>query len=70
MVEDRYKESKEKIQVLVSKASAVSLTSDMWTSNNTDAYLAVTCHFIDPSTSLQSVVLGVPEAHTAEKVKS
>lgn len=63
MVEDKAK-------VLVSKASAVSLTSDMWTSINTDVYLAETCHFVDASTSLQSVVLGVPEAHTAEKVKS
>lgn len=70
-MEDRYKESKEKAKVIVSKASAVSLTSDMWTSINTDAYLAVTCHFIDASTSLHSVVLGVlhfPEAHTAENL--
>ncbi|XP_030266357.1 uncharacterized protein LOC115577621 [Sparus aurata] len=41
----------------------------MWTSVNTDAYLAVICYFVDASTSLQSVVLGVlhfPEAHTVE----
>ena len=66
MVEDSYKESKEKVNVL--KASAVALTSDMWTSINTDAYLAVTCHFIDETTSMHCVVLGVlhfPAAHTA-----
>ncbi|XP_057694193.1 E3 SUMO-protein ligase ZBED1-like isoform X1 [Corythoichthys intestinalis] len=68
MVEKRYKETKDKTKAIVAKASACSLTSDMWTSINTDAYLAVTCHFIDETTSLQSVVLGVqhfPEAHTA-----
>ncbi|KAM8884827.1 uncharacterized protein ACB058_000832, partial [Synchiropus picturatus] len=40
MVEKRYEELKEKAKVLVSSASAVSLTSDMWTSINKDAYLA------------------------------
>ena len=64
-MEDRYKESKEKAKAIVSKASAVSLTSDMWTSINTDAYLAVTCHFIDANTSLHS---DVSEAHTAENL--
>ncbi|KAI3368011.1 hypothetical protein L3Q82_026836, partial [Scortum barcoo] len=54
MVEDRYKESKEKAKAIVSKASA----SGMWTSVNTDVYLAVTCHFMNASTSLHSVVLG------------
>ncbi|XP_053713383.1 zinc finger BED domain-containing protein 4-like isoform X2 [Synchiropus splendidus] len=58
MVEKRYEELKEKAKVLVSTASAVSLTSDMWTSINTNAYLAVTGHFIDTSTTLQTVVLG------------
>ena len=33
-------------QGLVQQATAVSLTSDMWTSMNMEAYLAVTCHFI------------------------
>ena len=69
VVEDRYEESKDKAKVLVSQASAASLTSDMWTSINTDAYLAVICYFVHASNSSQSVVLGVlhfPEAHTAE----
>ncbi|XP_077412229.1 E3 SUMO-protein ligase ZBED1-like isoform X2 [Vanacampus margaritifer] len=74
MVEKRYKETKDKTKAIVAKASACSLTSDMWTSINTDdAYLAVTCHFIDETTSLQSVVLGVqhfPEAHTAANMAS
>lgn len=68
MVDQRYKESKQKEKLTVARASAVSLTSDMWTSINTEAYLAVTCHFIDSNTALHSVVLGVqhfPQAHTA-----
>ncbi len=71
MVEDRYQKSKEKAKASVSQATAVCLTADMWTSMNTDSYLAVTCHFIDASTSLQSVVLGVqhfPQSHTAENL--
>lgn len=51
MVEDKYKATKEKALALVSKASAVSLTADMWTSMNMDAYLAVTCHFITEEVS-------------------
>ncbi|KAM3623100.1 uncharacterized protein V6R79_007000 [Siganus canaliculatus] len=68
MVEDKYKASKEKDIALVSKASAVSLTADMWTSMNMDAYLAVTGHFITEEMELSTVVLGVqkfPQAHTA-----
>lgn len=67
MVEKRLKEGKVKANAIVAKASGVSLTSDTWTSINTDAYLAMTCHFIDEGTSLQLLVLGVqhfPEAHT------
>ncbi|KAK0144816.1 Zinc finger BED domain-containing protein 1 [Merluccius polli] len=40
----------------------------MWTFINMDAYLALTCHYIDASTTLGSTVLGVvyfPDKHTA-----
>ncbi|XP_054634953.1 zinc finger BED domain-containing protein 4-like [Dunckerocampus dactyliophorus] len=68
MVDDKYKATKEKAMALVSKASAVSLTADMWTSINMDAYLAVTCHFMTEEVQLSTVVLGVqkfPQTHTA-----
>ncbi|XP_058487194.1 zinc finger BED domain-containing protein 4-like [Solea solea] len=42
MVDIKYQEAKEKAREQVQKAVAVSLTSDMWTSINMDAYLAVT----------------------------
>ena len=51
MVEAKYKATKE-----VRKASAVSLTADMWTSMNMDAYLAVTCHYITDQAKLSTVL--------------
>lgn len=68
LVADRYKKAKEEAKAKVQKATAVSLTADMWTSINMDAYLAVTCHFIGEDHVLNTVLLGVqhfPESHTA-----
>uniref|UniRef100_A0A3B5QTD9 HAT C-terminal dimerisation domain-containing protein n=1 Tax=Xiphophorus maculatus TaxID=8083 RepID=A0A3B5QTD9_XIPMA len=58
-------------QRYIEKVVAVSLTSDMWTSINMDAYLAVTCHFVEENEKLSSVLLGVqafPQSHTAENI--
>lgn len=53
-------------------APAVSLTADMWTSINMEAYLAVTCHYINSDThTMCTSVLGVehfPQQHTAENI--
>ncbi|XP_076853561.1 E3 SUMO-protein ligase ZBED1-like [Brachyhypopomus gauderio] len=71
MAEAKYQQEKEKAKAEVLKVPAVSLTADMWTSLNMDAYLAVTCHFIDDNTCLKSTLLGVvkfPQAHTAENL--
>ncbi|KAK0140929.1 Zinc finger BED domain-containing protein 1 [Merluccius polli] len=71
MVEAKYESAKEKAKAKVEKVAAVSLTSDMWTSINMDAYLAVTCHFVGDKTRLSSVLLGVqafPQSHTAENI--
>lgn len=41
----------------------------MWTFINMDAYLVITCHFIDSEDQLCKTLLGVhqfPQAHTAE----
>lgn len=35
-----------RLKVTLANAAALSLTSDMWTSNNMDSYLAVRCHYI------------------------
>ncbi|XP_041920524.1 E3 SUMO-protein ligase ZBED1-like [Alosa sapidissima] len=71
MVESRYKEGKQKAKKELLKATAVSLTSDMWTSIHMDAYLAITCHFIDGDDKLSTVLLSVgkfPERHTAANI--
>ncbi|XP_032428200.1 zinc finger BED domain-containing protein 1-like [Xiphophorus hellerii] len=71
MVEAKYESAKEHAMAKVEKVAAVSLTSDMWTSINMDAYLAVTCHFVEENEKLSSVLLGVqafPQSHTAENI--
>ena len=59
MVEARYHTGKEKAKAEVQQATAMSLTSDMWTFMNMDAYLTVTCHFIDGNTFFKSILLGM-----------
>ncbi|KAJ4922012.1 hypothetical protein JOQ06_004031 [Pogonophryne albipinna] len=71
MVDVKYVLERNKAIADMQKIAAVSLTSDMWTSINMDAYLAVTCHFVDDSTCLNCVLLGVqqfPQTHTAENL--
>ncbi|XP_048010537.1 zinc finger BED domain-containing protein 4-like [Megalobrama amblycephala] len=71
MVENKYKEAKEKAREQLQKVAAVSFTSDMWTSLHMDAYLAITCHFIDENDKLCTISLGVehfPKSHTAENL--
>nr|XP_043887485.1 E3 SUMO-protein ligase ZBED1-like [Solea senegalensis] len=46
MVGEKYEEEKAKAKAQLQSVEAVSLTSDMWTSTNMDAYLAVTCHCV------------------------
>jgi hypothetical protein len=70
MVEERYHQGKREAKALVQQATAVSLTSDMWTSMNMEAYLAVTCHFIADGV-LNTTLLGVqhfPQSHTAHNL--
>ncbi|KAI7800885.1 putative zinc finger BED domain-containing protein 1-like, partial [Triplophysa rosa] len=71
MVDSKYEEAKIKAKAEMENVKAVSLTSDMWTSLNMDAYLAITCHYIDENDKLNTVLLGVekyPDNHTAENI--
>ncbi|KAK1890977.1 putative AC9 transposase [Dissostichus eleginoides] len=71
MVVQRYEEEKTKAKAVMQRVEAVSLTADMWTSINMDAYLAVTCYYVDDSVKLATVLLGVlpvPKAHTAVNI--
>ena len=50
-----HEEEKQKATLKLQNVTAVSLTSDMWTSINMD----LTCHYIDNNTCLKSTLLGV-----------
>ena len=70
MCKDKFK------KCLAAEAFSMALTTDIWTSMTTEAYMTVTCHFIDPNLKLQNFVLETirfPERHTgvniAEKLK-
>ena len=71
MVEEKCSTAKEKVKEEVQKATSVSLTADMWTSMNMEAYLGVTCHYISEEDTLNTTVLGVehfPLNHTADNL--
>ncbi|XP_049328332.1 zinc finger BED domain-containing protein 4-like [Astyanax mexicanus] len=72
MISQRYEEKKEQVKKELQSAVAVSLTADMWTSINMEAYLAVTCHYVDSEDhTLCTSMLGVqqfPQQHTAENM--
>ncbi|XP_053708914.1 uncharacterized protein LOC128765169 [Synchiropus splendidus] len=71
MVEERFHAEMQKAKEEVQKAKACSLTADMWTSMDMEAYLGVTCHFITEEDTLNTILLGVehfPQSHTAENL--
>lgn len=64
----KYEEEKREAKAVMQRVEAVSLTADMWTSIKVDAYLVVTCHYVDDSTKLATVLLDVRpgcECHSA-----
>ena len=73
----KFETCKEKLKKrLEDEAPCMALTTDIWTSMATEAYMTVTAHYIDPNWKLQNFVLGTlsfPERHTgvniAQKLK-
>ncbi|CAN1253743.1 Zinc finger BED domain-containing protein RICESLEEPER 2 [Linum perenne] len=58
---------KGKVKGILKHVQRMSLTTDMWTSNQTMQYMVVTGHFIDKNWKLQKRILnfcGVPPPHT------
>jgi hypothetical protein len=48
----------------------IALTTDMWTSRNNDAYMSLTCHFVDHSFTLRTFLVGMKPfegAHTGDQ---
>ena len=71
MVAKKYEEERERVKMEVQQAVAVSMTADMWTSVNMEAYLALTCHYINVNMQLCTSVLRVqyfPQSHTADNL--
>lgn len=71
IIDRMFQEKSLKLKMQVSRASAIAITSDFWTSLGNESYCGVTAHWIDSDWSLQSVTLdciGVMERHFAENV--
>ncbi|XP_070408968.1 zinc finger BED domain-containing protein 4-like [Nothobranchius furzeri] len=66
-----FTECKEKVRASLKNASSVVLTSDMWTSVSTEAYLTVTCHLIE-NWQMREFVLETHTfhgTHTADNIR-
>ena len=58
---------------LQSEAFSLSLTTDIWTSSSTEAYISLTCHFLTSHWEFVDCVLATksfPDHHTGENVWS
>ena len=69
-ITDLYNNCKEKVKAALQRAHSVVLTTDMWTSRTTEAYLTVSCHLID-DWQMQEFVLETcrfPGQHTADNI--
>lgn len=59
LMEKKYEENLERLKAsLKNVKSKIALTTDAWTSIATEAYLGVTCHFINEDWELTSYNLG------------
>ncbi|XP_063762122.1 E3 SUMO-protein ligase ZBED1-like [Eleginops maclovinus] len=74
LMEKKYVATMDKVKSEVKKSlSKLSLTTDAWTSLATEAYLGVTCHFINENwelTSFSLTTMPLEERHTAENIAS
>ena len=74
MMEKKYEDEFQKVKLALSSSSfMVSLTTDAWTSIATEAYLGMTCHFINNDWELVSfslTTMPLEERHTAINIAS
>ena len=74
MMEKKYEDEFQKVKLALSSSSSmVSLTTDAWTSIATEAYLGMTCHFINNDWELVSfslTTMPLEERHTAINIAS
>ena len=69
LMEKKYETTFEEVKAKLRNAkSKITLTMDTWTSITTEAYLGITCHFIDDDwelTSCNLTTMPLEECHTA-----
>lgn len=68
LIPARYEELLLKCRSLVAKARKVCVTTDCWTSVNTESFIGVTAHFIDENFKMTSILLAcevLPVQHTS-----
>lgn len=68
----KYESMVEKVKELIEGIEAMSLTTDMWTARTTQAYIAVTGHYVTKQWTMGSVMLGcigVTGSHTAVMIR-
>ncbi|KAF0704385.1 zinc finger BED domain-containing protein 1-like, partial [Aphis craccivora] len=66
---DLYSTTKNKLQDILKKSSYISITSDIWTSLNTDSFMTITVHTFDSAFVLKTFVLctlKLENSHTGE----
>ena len=71
LLPEKYESVKAKILSSLSDTKYVALTTDLWTSCQTEGFLTLTCHYINRYWELCSYVLATVEfsnAHTAEHI--
>ncbi|GAA6106532.1 zinc finger BED domain-containing protein 1 [Tachysurus ichikawai] len=72
LMEKKYEENFERFKAsLKDVKSKIALTTDAWTSIATEAYLGVTCHFINEDwelTSYNLTTMSLEDRHTAENI--
>ena len=70
-VTEKYKAAKIKLTEMLTEPMHIALSTDIWTSIATQAYITVTAHFISPNWELNTFLLqtaSFPENHTAENI--
>ena len=71
IIPQKYEEIKQKLLGELEKLKYCALTTDIWTSRQTMGYITITCHYIDSSWSLHSVILtttNMQRDHAAENI--
>ena len=60
-----------KLKSILERASDLSITTDLWTSNKQEAYISITAHWLDDALNMQHAILAtpeMPEAHTGVNI--